>query len=450
MRRLAWALLLLAGCTWSNSLYQARRLSNSAAKAEREERSFDAGSIWGQVAVKAESAYARNAGGAAGAEALWLRGRALAHLGDCPGAIPLLERSRFAPEAGAWRDPLILELGRCRVLGEDPEGALATLEPLLTSDDPALRREAGLLIGRALADAGRWREAADRLADDESLDGRWQRAIALAELGRGAEALEVVAPRLAANDSIPDWARLLRALAREELPVADRLVDALMNFPRQGDTARARWLLATATGARRTAPVESRRRLEAVLALGATPSAPLARLTLVEQLIEEVTDEASLRRVLGVLRDHGRGDVTTAFTVARYARFGERLLADLDSIPPGAAEGDLAMWFDAALARDSLASVPLADWILQRLERGWPASPYLPKVLLARIAMRPDSAEALRGRLAALGDSEYLAYLRGTETARFAALEDSLGFYLDGRWAEFFPGRGAAGFGDDQ
>jgi hypothetical protein len=442
-------LLLWTSCTWSNSLYQARRLSGSAVKAEREERSFDAGSIWGQVAVKAESAYARTPNGSAGAEALWLRGRALAHLGDCPQATPLLDRARLSPDAGGWRGELVLELARCKVREQNADGALVLLEPLFDHESEELRLAASLLAGRALADAGRWAEAAERLAVDPSVEGQWAYAVALAELGRAEEALRSVEPRLLAIDSTADWTLLLRALARHDLPVADRLVAALAEFPRQGDAARARWLLATATGAEATDPAEATRRLEAVLALGQTPSAPRARNLLADQLVSGVVDASSLRAVMQALRPYAAGDVTTAFFVSRYTRWGERLLADVDSLSFGDPEGDMAMWFDAGLARDTLRAPQLADWFLRRLEQGWPQSAYLPKALLTRIPLVPDSAEAIRARLGGFADSEYLAYLRGAEGPGFTALEDSLAFYIGGRWATIAPGM-AAGFGDDQ
>ena len=79
---------VLIGCSWSNSLYHARRLSSAAQRAEREERFFEAGSLWGQAAVKADSASARDP---AQAEAAWLRGQARARLFYVlPGETPLI------------------------------------------------------------------------------------------------------------------------------------------------------------------------------------------------------------------------------------------------------------------------------------------------------------------------------------------------------------------------
>src|ERR1019366_5150292 len=49
---------LLVACTWSNSLYQARLLSNNALRAEREKQPGQAQRLWGQVIAPAESAYA--------------------------------------------------------------------------------------------------------------------------------------------------------------------------------------------------------------------------------------------------------------------------------------------------------------------------------------------------------------------------------------------------------
>lgn len=449
MRRLALAAIFLAGCTWSNSLYQARRLSNSAAKAEREDRTFDAGSIWGQVAVKAESAYARGPEGRGGAEALWLRGRALAHLGDCPSAVPLLEQSQIRAIRPEWGDELVLELARCRSIGTDPASAVELLERLFEDEDPELRRSASLLAGRSLASAGRWSEAVDLLSDDDSETGRWQLALSLANLGRGQETLDALEPRLLANDSLADWTVMLRALAATDIATADRLIDRLADFPRQSDTARARWMVAAAEGVLPTDRVEAERRFNQVLALGPTRSASTARLGLIELAVREVSDSLTLAEVMGRLEGLTRGDPISLFRANQYRIWADGILEDLAAMPLGVAEGDLALWFHAEIARDTLGAPRLADWLLQRLERGWPESPYLAKALLARILTLPDSAPDLRERLLRQSGSEYLAYVSGNETARFSALEDSLDLYLSGRFFTEFEEGDDAVIGDD-
>ena len=48
------------------------------------------------------------------------------------------------------------------------------------------------------------------------------------------------------------------------------------------------------------------------------------------------------------------------------------------------------------------------------------------KALLARVILVPDSADALRARIATFPGSPYLAYLQGRDDGTFARLEDSL------------------------
>ena len=93
------------------------------------------------------------------------------------------------------------------------------------------------------------------------------------------------------------------------------------------------------------------------------------------------------------------------------------------------------IWFEsvAEVARDSLRAPSLAASLWLQLEQGWPASPYVPKALMARMAILPDSAETLRGRLVAMTASPYLAYARGENDPRFAQLEDSLATFITAR-----------------
>lgn len=51
--------VLLGGCICYNGMYNANRLARSAKKAEREGGTFDATSLWGQMATKAESVIVR-------------------------------------------------------------------------------------------------------------------------------------------------------------------------------------------------------------------------------------------------------------------------------------------------------------------------------------------------------------------------------------------------------
>ncbi|MBP6570665.1 MAG: hypothetical protein KA226_04560, partial [Gemmatimonadales bacterium] len=62
MRRLLVGVVLLSGCTWSNSLYQARRLAAEGEAAARSGQPFEAQRAWDLAGVKADSAFARARG----------------------------------------------------------------------------------------------------------------------------------------------------------------------------------------------------------------------------------------------------------------------------------------------------------------------------------------------------------------------------------------------------
>lgn len=438
MRRATFLLLFLtAGCSWSNSLYHARRLSESALRAEREERAFDATSFWGQVAVKADSSLARDPTGPHASEALWLRGRALARLGDCDGAMPLLERASIAAGDADWRDDLRLETARCRATaaGGDVTRALADLEPLLTSPDDPLREQARALGGRILMRAERWQAARELLADDESVEGRWLHAVALARLGQAEAALAAVEDRAAVGDSLANWVDLFRALASVPGGNNGTALRARLGEHRWvTDTVRLRWDLAAAEAMMSRDSVAAMRLLNQLADGPVTPETFRARMLVADHVMAAARDDVTLAAALDRIDALGRTDPTIVLLAQRLTSWGSAIRADVDTIAPGTPDGDMAMFFHSEVARDTLHAPALSAWLLARLESGWPASPYVAKALLARLVLEPDSIEALRSRLEAHAGSPYLAYVRGREDARFAELEDALGFYLADRF----------------
>ena len=78
---------LLGGCVYYNGMYNANRLANSARKAEREGRTFEANNLWGQVATKAESVVVRHPKASTPKRPRFCEGLALARLGQCEQAL---------------------------------------------------------------------------------------------------------------------------------------------------------------------------------------------------------------------------------------------------------------------------------------------------------------------------------------------------------------------------
>lgn len=436
MNRLAIMLLMVTGCSWSNSLYHARRLSESALRAEREERSFDAGTIWGQAAVKADSAYQRNPSGSGGDEALWLRGRALARLGDCVVGAPLMERAMIGASGAGWQDDLRLELARCQLAAGDPERAMQQVAPLLTSTDDRLREQARSLAGRSLMRAEQWEAAREFLADDRTVEGTWLHALALARLGRNEEALAALEGRITTGDSLATWDDLFRALASNPRDLSvSALRSRLVVHPWADDTVQQQWDLVTAQAMMSHDSVVATLMLERITAGTRTPAAMRARMLLADQLIMHARDDTSLVAALTRIDEFGQSDPAMQFQAQRLGFWGRTMRADLDSTRAGAPEGDMMLFFHATVARDTLKAPALAAWLLTRLERDWPDSPYVPKALLARMLLQPDSLNALRIRFEAHSTSPYLAFIGGREDSRFAELEWALDFYLGERFA---------------
>lgn len=430
------ALLLATGCTWSNSLYHARRLSRAAERAERENRPFEAGDYWGQAATKADTAYSRSPDGKGGAEALWLRGRALARLNDCATATPLLERAWLVMPEAEWRDDLLLELGRCRDRAGDSR-SLAAFMPLLDSPDSAVRLEAHARAGRAMVTLERWDEALAALDGVPGNPARVDRSIALAAVNRTDDAIREIEPLLVAQDTTVAWERLLSALADRDAADAVSLLDRLVAF-RSPNAPGARllsvWQLAVALGKSVSAALRTSLLTEAARPVGLVASSRARVLLAEDQLVRADSPDslAALSLTWDPLTD---GDPTAGLVLGRYRRLIVDMRAEADTLVAGAPQGDLAFFHQAEIARDSLAAPKSAIWFLRRIEPRWPTSPYLPKVLFARIALEPDSATALRERLTAFPDSPYLAYTRGEAGVAFRALEDSLARFLGDRAA---------------
>ena len=433
----ALALVLTAGCAWSNSLYQARVLSGDAATAEREHRTGEAQSLWGQVIVKADSAYARDPSGRRGAEALWLSGHAASRTRDCPRAIPKLQGAMTAASNVPWRDEMLFELAECEEASGGPTAASIYATLIATSRDPATLRRARIRQGHALVARGEWQAALDVLAGEDTLPARLDRAMAEAQLGNGPQALAELRVPLVAADSSVKWLDYIDALSLRQSATADSLLDRVLAFPAVSPARRAAWLLASARDALDRDPAAADRRLLRLATMPASVSVTQGRLLQEQLRVRRVTNPDQLQRAADSLSHISASeDVGGDRVVAGMVRMSRQLLDRNQQAVAGSDGGDLAVFGLAEAARDSLHAPQLGAWLFGRIERDWPRSPYVAKALMARGALEPDSAAVLLARVQALTDNPYVTAANGDIAGRLRVtrLEDSLGRYIGRMW----------------
>ena len=430
-RRILVAVLLLAGCTWSNALYRARSLSGEAARADRGGRPGEAQNLWSQAAVKAESALARSPRGRHGAEARWLLGRALGRAHDCDRGRPYLENALADAPGAKWDGALQLELARCVEL-VDTVRAAGLFAALAQSKDAATRLEAREGAGRDLVASGEPEAALAILTGVESSAARLDRAVALAMLGRSDSAFAEVRLVLETPTASVEWDHLIAALAGGSSDAADRLLVLLAAKPGQSPQNINDWRLAALRGTRQNDDEAFQRRY--ALLLSGKPGAALARgrVLAAERLVSQVATTSELTAVRDSLSKAPAptGDFVATRQWAHLQFLLGRMAEDSTVAEVGGPHGDLLTFAHAELARDSLHAPQLSAALFANVERRWPASPYVPKSMFARIWLQPDSADALRARAAAYQGSPYLAYLKGLDDSMYRHLEDSLAGFV--------------------
>jgi tetratricopeptide (TPR) repeat protein len=424
----------LLGCVYYNGMYNANRLANSARKAEREGRTFEANSLWGQVATKAESVVVRHPRSKYAEEAAILRGLALARLGQCEQALAPLSRITVAQVSQDLSEDAWLAAGSCHVaLGNIAAGDAAFVQ-ILESSDPRRRREARYHRARTLRHLARYEEALSALEGVSEPRAVPERLLALAGAGRVGEAMALADSLVARGDTTQPWDSLLVTLGQQDPSNASSLVDRLRRLPGRPAETHARWLLEDGTRLARSDTTRAAARLrEAVKAGGRGEAAGRARLQLVRLDLGAAAPE-DLPMAIESLRRLAESNETMAADVNRLRATAAGVLAAWDSTPPGAPQGDLRLFFAAEAARDSLIAPRLAERVFRRILDEWPDSPYAPKAVFAAQQLNPAWADSARGLLETrYMESPYLAMTRGEEDPAFRQLEDSLGAFAAAR-----------------
>ena len=424
------SLLLLTGCVYYNGMYNARRLTRSAEKAERDGRSIDAGNYWGQVVVKADTLLARHPGSKWAVEAAALRGRALSRLNQCATAVPSLAEALPNLVDSAFAHAVQLDLANCRMQLGEYALAARSFERLSARGNPEQRARARLLRARALRLAGEGRAALALLdsLDDPRVSG--ERMAALALVGERAAFLALADSLLAAGDSTAPWDTTLAVVARTDPVTASEFVDRLRRLPRRGPEIQARWLL---DDARRIAYVDAARAEERLVAVESISTgediAQRARLDRIRLAFRRAASPEDLEAYVPAL-DTLVATSSASIEAGILRALAERIRVATDSAPDAPDRGDMSLFVAAEVARDSLESPGIAAWLFRRVAARWPSSPYAPKALLAASRLVPgDVAELERLLGQQYADNPYVVAWNGIDTPALHALEDSLGAF---------------------
>jgi predicted negative regulator of RcsB-dependent stress response len=422
------ALLALPSCAYYNGMYNTRKFTHDAEKAEREGRTIDASTAWGQVTVKAETLLVRHPDSKYAPEARVLMGRAYAKLGDCTSA-----RASLEPGLGMIQDSVLeregrLALARCLVRLGEPKRAVVMYQRLYQSaadsEKVVLRPE----LLTALQRAGDWSDALE-LASDTTAATRRMRLLLLAGSGHRDQMLALADSLGAEGDTLAPWDSASAVAGRTDPRAGSRVVDAMLRLPSISPERRARVLLADAA---RLAPLDSgpaMARMRQVLEASA-PSDLAARARL-EMIRLRVRYTSSLDDLDAIALDLGREtEDSPLLTEARtLAASLNQLITLRDSVNVTTAAGDMRTFLAGEVARDELQSPPLARQLFVRVADLWPSSPYAAKALLAARVMAPaDSVLRLRIESQYPVDP-YVMALQGEEVPVLRSLEDSLGSF---------------------
>ena len=421
------ALLLLGGCVYYNGMYNTKRLAGSARSAERDGRTFEATNLWGQVVTRADSLVTRHPDSKYVDEALMLKGTALARLGQCPSAVPLLAKvSQVRASEDAVEDAY-LSLGRCQLELGDPGAAEIAVANALRSSEPERRREARLVHARALRLTGHPTEAAavlDSLSGDRVAD---ERLLAFAAAGRHDDAIRIADSLLARPDSGRVWDSLVAQVGRADPVTASHIVDRLVERPGTPVPSQTRWLIEDGERLQSVDTARASARLTQAAQIGAnTPAGISAGVVLVRTRVASAAAVADLAEPIKVLDSLAElsGESGEAGQLQAVLH---RIRESADSSTARAAMADMRLFLAAEIARDTLTAPRLAGSLFRQVADDWPDSPYAPKALLALGMVDPAWADSARtllaGRYAA---SPYVAYVQGTPLPEYQALEDSL------------------------
>ena len=413
------SLVVLAGCAYFNSLYNAKRAFGEAEDARLRGESGTAATRYEEAIEKAAKSFRSDEDGRWADDALFLMGRSYLQRGEWARAESALERTLTLSA-----DPEVLAgvrvyLGVVAVATGRRTAGLALLDAALPAvADPAIRADGHLWRARASFSAGLTEQGWNSLDEAAQGDDAFRVRTGLERLIRGVEGDDVDQARLGATVLLTEpagetWAdsigvavdRATRLWGPATAATLLTEVDRSSWAPGRRDRVR---LLRANVLAQAGDTASARIHAEGV-ANGVGRLADEARVTLARWRLKEVDDVEDLDGVRGLLLPAlGLPEAVRLLEVIkRVGLFVERAGGDGDA---------LALFAGAEMARDSLGSHSLARQLFMVYADRDRGTAWEAKALMATLELTEDADERRRltERLDAMPDNVYVQASRRT------------------------------------
>ena len=412
-------LIILVGCAYFNSLYNAKRAFREAESARLRGESGTAATRYAEAIDKAAKSFRSDEDGRWADDALLLMGRSYVQRGEWARAEAALERVLTLSTDPEMRARAGIFLGATAVATGRRAMGLALLDAgLPVVVDPAVRAEGHLWRARASFSAGRPEEGWISLDEAAQGDGAFKVRTGLERLIRGVEGDDMDqafrgATLLLVEPEGEVWADSIDAAVERATRLwGPAAAAALLRDVEQSSWApgrRDRMRLLKADVLAQAGDTASARMDAEAVASGVGRLADEARVTLARWRLKAVDDVEELDGVRGLLLPAlGLPEAVRLLeAIKRVGLFVERAGGDGDA---------LALFAGAEMARDSLGSHSLARQLFMVYADRDRGSAWEAKALMATLELTEDLEErrTLTARLDAMPDNVYVQASRRT------------------------------------
>lgn len=424
----AWGVVILSGCAYYNTLYNAQRLYDEAEVMRRTGRDSLAAARYQDVIRKTSSAYRSRPSSNDSPETLLLLGKAQLRVGRAREAEAALARAATVADDDLRPEILVYQAAASARLG-DREAATRLLEEAFEEglSGPPLG-EAFLLRGHlglaAATPPEGWEDlqlagAADPAIAVEAGVERLRLGVRHRDLDRARTALATLMSVREAGERFDTISALVRAAAEQWSPSVAATMLGDVESTAWDAAARGRMQLEQARLFHEAGDTASAEAAAWAVARSRGESMAPARILLAKWRLDRTRDLGEAQSVLSILLPAG-DDPGVADMVAAVDALEEYSGIGLDQ--------PLGLFAAAEVARDRLEAPILARGLFLAYADSDPDDPWAPKALLAALDVSQDAEDRswLMGRVEAHADSPYVQAARGRSAAGFEALEEEL------------------------